>query len=160
MDQRHMTTRSELNELSELHREAAERLAALEQRYTGGRRDLVAALATSRRPLSVPEILEVAGEIPQSSAYRHLSVLIEAGVVARVATGSDQARFELSERLSGEHHHHLVCGSCGTVVDVDAFPRLERALDAAARVAEEESGFEVTGHKIDLVGRCTACRLA
>ena len=145
-------------ELTELHQEAAQRLAALEQRYTGGRRGLVAALARAERPLSVPEILEVARELPQSSAYRHLTVLIEAGVVTRVATGSDQARFELSERLSGDHHHHLVCGSCGTVIDVDAFPRLERALDAAARLAEEESRFEVTGHKIDLVGRCAGCR--
>lgn len=144
--------------LPELHREASQRLAALEQRYTGGRRELVTALAAADRPLSVPEILEVTTAVPQSSAYRHLSVLIEAGVVARVATGSDQARFELSERLSGDHHHHLVCASCGTVIDVDAFPRLERALDAAARLAEEESQFEVTGHKIDLVGRCAGCR--
>lgn len=142
----------------ELHREASQRLAALAQRYTGGRRQLVTALAAAERPLSVPEILQVTSAVPQSSAYRHLSVLIEAGVVARVATGSDQARFELSERLSGDHHHHLVCVSCETVIDVDAFPRLERALDAAARLAEEESAFEVTGHKIDLVGRCARCR--
>ena len=149
---------SEGEALDGLHREAAQRLAALEQRYTGGRRGLVAALAGAQRPLSVPEILGVAGALPQSSAYRHLSVLIDAGVVTRVATGSDQARFELSERLSGDHHHHLVCGSCSTVIDVDAFPRLERALDAAALLAEDESGFEVTGHKIDLVGRCAKCR--
>lgn len=144
--------------LAEVHQEAAQRLTALDQRYTGGRRELVAALATADRPLSVPEILEVTAALPQSSAYRHLAVLIDAGVVARVATGSDQARFELSERLSGDHHHHLVCSSCSTVIDVDAFPRLERALDAAARLAEEESQFEVTGHKIDLVGQCAECR--
>lgn len=144
--------------LTELHHEASQRLSALDQRYTGGRRDLVEALAAAHRPLSVPEILAISRAMPQSSAYRHLSVLIEAGVVTRVATGSDQARFELSERLSGDHHHHLVCGSCSAVVDVDAFPRLERALDAAARLAEEESDFEVTGHKIDLVGLCARCR--
>lgn len=142
----------------EVHHEASARLAALDQRYTGGRRALVDALAGADRPLSVPEILAVAGAMPQSSAYRHLTVLMEAGVVTRVATGSDQARFEVSERLSGDHHHHLVCGSCGAVVDVDAFPRLERALDAAARLAEEESDFQVTGHKIDLVGLCAGCR--
>lgn len=153
-----MSPATQVPAMTELHEEAARRLAALDQRYTGGRRGLVAALAGAQRPLSVPEILEIAGALPQSSAYRHLNVLIEAGVVTRVATGSDQARFEVSERLSGDHHHHLVCGSCGTVIDVDAFPRLERALDAAARLAEEESEFEVTGHKIDLVGRCADCR--
>lgn len=142
-----------------VHHEAAARLAAHDQRYTGGRRSLVDALIGSARPLSVPEILSsVDVGLPQSSAYRNLTVLMEAGVVARVDTGSDQARFELDEGLSGDHHHHLVCQSCETVIDVDAFPRLERALDAAARLAEEDSGFEVTGHKIDLVGRCARCR--
>ena len=142
-----------------MHHEAAARLAAHDQRYTGGRRSLVEALIGSARPLSVPEILKsVDADLPQSSAYRNLTVLMEAGVVARIDTGSDQARFELDEGLSGDHHHHLVCQSCEAVVDVDAFPRLERALDAAARLAEEESGFEVTGHKIDLVGRCARCR--
>ena len=142
-----------------VHHEAAERLAAHDQRYTGGRRSLVEALIGSTRPLSVPEILKsLDADLPQSSAYRNLTVLIEAGVVARVDTGSDQARFELDEGLSGDHHHHLVCQSCEAVVDVDAFPRLERALDAAARLAEEDSGFEVTGHKIDLVGSCARCR--
>ena len=142
-----------------VHNEAAERLAAQDQRYTGGRRSLVAALLESARPLSVCEILRLAGvDLPQSSAYRNLAVLMEAGVVARIDTGSDQARFELDEGLSGDHHHHLVCGKCETVADVVAFPRLERALDAAARLAEEESGFDVTGHKIDLVGLCARCR--
>lgn len=142
-----------------VHHEAAERLAAHDQRYTGGRRSLVTALLAASRPLSVSEILGSDGvDLPQSSAYRNLAVLMEAGVVARIDTGSDQARFELDEGLSGDHHHHLVCGRCETVVDVVAFPRLERALDAAARLAEEESGFEVTGHKIDLVGRCAGCR--
>lgn len=142
-----------------VHSQAAERLAAQDQRYTGGRRSLVQALIGSARPLSVPEILKsVEVDLPQSSAYRNLTVLMDAGVVARIDTGSDQARFELDEGLSGDHHHHLVCQSCETVIDVDAFPRLERSLDAAARLAEEDSGFEVTGHKIDLVGRCARCR--
>lgn len=142
-----------------VHHEAEVRLASQDQRYTGGRRSLVEALVGSSRPLSVPEILDSAGvDLPQSSAYRNLTVLIEAGVITRIDTGSDQARFELDEGLSGDHHHHLVCQSCETVIDVDAFPRLERALDAAAQLAESDSGFEVTGHKIDLVGHCATCR--
>ncbi len=100
----------------------------------------------------------VAADLPQSSVYRNLTVLAEAGVVQRVLGADEFGRFELAEALSGRHHHHLVCGSCGVVADVESSPRLERALAVAARAAGQASGFEVTDHRIDLVGRCPACR--
>jgi len=141
-----------------LHEQAALRLAAADQRYTAGRRALVEVLGTSPRPLTTPEILDLApGGVPQSSAYRNLTVLIDAGVVRRLAGADDVGRFELSEELTGEHHHHLVCAACGTVVDVTASPLLERALSEAGRVVADETGFVVTDHRIDLVGCCPDC---
>lgn len=122
-------------------------------------------LSDADRPLTIPEILEAANRsrdrgprVPQSSAYRSLTALAEAGVVRRLAGNDDLGRFELAEDLSGHHHHHLVCTSCGLVADVRASPRLERALSEAARVADDETGFEVNDHRIDLVGRCSTCR--
>ena len=144
---------------NELQTEVARRLAAVEQRYTSGRRELVEVLEQSDRPLTVPEILDAAGTaLPQSSAYRNLTVLCEAGVARRLAGSDDVGRFELAEDLSGHHHHHLVCSKCGTVSDVPTSARLERALDEAARLAAEETGFEVTDHRIDLEGICPSCR--
>ena len=139
----------------DIHQEVVTRLAALDQRYTRGRRALVDVLASADRPLTVPEM--IGPSMPQSSAYRNLSVLIEAGVVHRIAGADEFARFELAEDVAG-HHHHLLCSSCGAVTDVAATPRLEKALTDAAAVAAEENGFEVTGHRIDLVGRCANCR--
>jgi Fe2+ or Zn2+ uptake regulation protein len=136
----------------------AVRLAALDQRYTGNRRALVTVLAEAERPVNMVEILAAAGRLPQSSAYRNLTVLIEAGVVRRVAGADDLGRFELAEDLSGRHHHHLICESCGTVADVTASPRLERALAEAGEAAAEEAGFVIHDHRIDLVGRCANCR--
>ncbi len=140
------------------HDQVAAGLARVEQRYTRGRRAIVDVLAGADRPLTVPEILAAAGPaVPQSSAYRSLTVLIDAGAVRRVAGTDDMGRFELAEDLSG-HHHHLHCVECGRVADVQALPRLERALAAAAHVAAEQTGFDVIEHRIDLVGRCTDCR--
>ncbi len=140
------------------HDEVAAGLARVEQRYTPGRRAIIDVLARAERPLTVPEILAAAGPaVPQSSAYRSLTVLIDAGAVRRVAGTDDMGRFELAEDLSG-HHHHLHCVECGRVADVQALPRLERALAAAAHVAAEQTGFDVIEHRIDLVGRCTDCR--
>ena len=139
-----------------VHTEASHRLRAVEQRYTSSRRALVDALAAAARPLSMPEILDAAA-VPKSSAYRNLTVLCLAGVVARMAGADDLGRFELAEDLSG-HHHHLTCGSCGLVADVEAPPALEQALAQAARSAAAETGFEVSSHRIELEGRCPACR--
>ncbi len=133
------------------------RLSAADQRYTTKREQLVDVLAAAERPLTIAEVLDAAPGVPQSSAYRNLAVLTEAGVVRRVQGADENGRFELAEDLSGHHHHHLICTACGTVEDVAASPRLERALAEAGRAAAEAVGFEVSDHRIDLVGRCVTC---
>jgi Fur family transcriptional regulator, ferric uptake regulator len=139
------------------HAEIAVRMAQVEQRYTKARRALVETLAAAGRPLSIAEILAATPATPQSSAYRNITALIDAGAVRRVTGTDDHGRFELAEDLSG-HHHHLICETCGQVIDIAASPRLERALAEAARVAEEDTGFSVDDHRMDLVGTCSQCR--
>ena len=131
------------------------RLAAAGQRYTAQRRLLVGALMNAARPLTIAEILASAPRLTQSSAYRNITGLLEAGVVERIAGTGDRSRFELAAVFSG-HHHHLVCQACGTVEDLRVSPALERALRAAARVAGQQ-GYEVTDHRLDFYGRCEAC---
>ena len=139
-----------------VHEAVAARLAAMDQRYTTKRRALVDLLRAAGRPLTISEI--VAGGAPVSSAYRNVTVLCEAGVARRLVGVDDLGRFELSEDLSGHHHHHLVCHSCGRVADVRASSALEEAMAAATRMAARETGFEVTAHNVELVGRCPTCR--
>jgi Fe2+ or Zn2+ uptake regulation protein len=140
-----------------LHEVAEDRLVAVDQRYTRSRRTLVEALAGTDRPMTITEILAGAAGIPQSSAYRNLTVLCEAGVARRVPGADDLGRFELAEDLTG-HHHHLVCSSCGAVADFGSSPRLERTLAEAARQVAEETGYVITGHRLDFEGLCEACR--
>lgn len=141
-----------------VHDEVARRLAGLDQRYTRLRRDLVETLAAGGRPLTIPEILRSNALLTQSTAYRNVTVLMDAGVARRVTGTDDHSRFELAEELSGHHHHHLVCGICGKVRDVKPSPRLERALAEAARAAGDEQDFEVIEHRFDFVGVCADCR--
>jgi len=133
------------------------RLAQVEQRYTLMRRELVETLFRAGRPLTIPELLALNPELPQSSAYRTITTLIDAGVVRRVTGADYHGRFELTEDFS-EHHHHLVCECCGKVQDVQPSARLEQALAEAARVAAEEQSFQINEHRFDFIGRCAACR--
>lgn len=142
--------------LGDLHRTADERLRRDGQRYTANRRALVGALGDSDRPLSMGELLERSEGMAQSSAYRNLAILEEAGVVHRLVTSDDTARYELAEDLTG-HHHHVICDTCGSVLDVDAPPELERGVHAFADAVAATHGFVVAHHRIDLVGTCAAC---
>ena len=132
------------------------RLRAVGQRLTANRRSLIDVLTASARPLTIPEILDNRPELAQSSVYRNLVVLEEAGVVHRVVGTDDFARWELTEDLAG-HHHHLICASCGRVEDVPASAGLERSVAAAAAAITRSTGFRTEHHRLDLVGVCESC---
>jgi Fe2+ or Zn2+ uptake regulation protein len=144
-------------ELENLHEKVALRMVSAGQRYTTGRRQLIEALSRSSRPIDVPTIVRATPDLPQSSAYRSLAVFTSLGITERIAGTDDSGHYELSEEFVGQHHHHALCQRCGRVVDIESSPKLERALQEAARVAGEESGFQFDAHRIDLVGTCKDC---
>jgi Fur family ferric uptake transcriptional regulator len=140
---------------SELHQVADSRLGRHGHRYTPSRRRLVEVLQATEHPLTIAEVTE-AGGLPQSSAYRNLAILEGSGVVRRVQTTDEFARFELAEDLTG-HHHHLMCEICGTVRDVVVPDALERRLDAELERLAGCHGFVLDHHRLDLIGRCADC---
>jgi len=148
---------SALADVASLHDAVAKRLRRAGQRRTPTRDALVDVLAAAGRPLTIPEILELDGTLAQSSVYRNLMLLEQAGVVHRIVTNAEFARFELAEDLTGDHHHHLICSSCGSVQDAPASSGVERAVNRAIEELERATGFRTTAHRIDLVGLCRDC---
>lgn len=141
---------------AELHDEVAGLLRTAEQRYTSGRRRLVAVLQTGAGPLTITQILDADRSLPQSSVYRNLTILEEVGAVTRIVTHDDFARYELAEHLT-EHHHHLICSHCGDVVDFSLGAQAETRLDRSLRLVADEAGFKVDTHRLDLLGTCKSC---
>lgn len=139
-----------------VHATADELLRGAGQRYTANRRSLVDALVDAGGPVTVTELLLSIDGMAQSSAYRNLSVLEDAGVVHRLVTDDDTARFELAEHLTG-HHHHLICADCGAIVDIDVPPRIEDDVRALSATVAAEHGFRIVHHRLDLVGTCGDC---
>ncbi len=142
---------------ADLHETAGLRLRDLGQRYTANRRAVVELLASTHAPLTIPELLAAGPGVAQSTAYRNLAVLEEAGVVRRLLTSGDFARYELAEDLT-EHHHHLICVRCGSAEDYTVPTALERRLSRAVSEAEAMTGFEAEHHRLDLIGTCAGCR--
>ncbi|MGI8663184.1 MAG: Fur family transcriptional regulator [Acidimicrobiales bacterium] len=141
----------------DLHATTSDRLRADGQRYTTGRKALVGELERSDRPLSIPELLQACRDLAQSSAYRNLAVLERAGVVRRIVTHDEFARYELAEDLT-EHHHHLICSRCGQVEDFTVSDKLEITLERSLHRVAAKHGFAASGHRLDLVGVCARCR--
>jgi Fur family transcriptional regulator, ferric uptake regulator len=144
------------SENASLHEVVRARLAEHQQRMTAGREQVVDVLAATDRPLTIPEILAARRGLAQSSVYRTLVVLEQAGVVHRVVTHDEFARYELAEDLTG-HHHHLVCSNCGRVEDLPASDSIERSVAAAVAQAARRVGFRTQHHRLDLVGTCADC---
>ena len=140
----------------ELHRIVRERLSEREQRYTTGRRRIVDALVAAEGPVTLPELLTKQPVLAQSSAYRNLSIMEEAGIVRRLVHGAEHAHYELAEDLT-EHHHHLICENCGLIRDITLNPRLERSLDSAFDGVARAEGFSPRHHAIDIYGHCADC---
>lgn len=142
--------------IKDLEGEVATLLHRADQRYTKGRRRLVAVFHDADGPLTITQILAADANLTQSSVYRNLTILEQADVVHRIVTHDDFARYELAERLT-EHHHHLICSSCGDVADFSLDPKTEASLDRALQLVAGKAGFTADNHRLDLLGVCSDC---
>jgi Fe2+ or Zn2+ uptake regulation protein len=141
----------------DLHELVEVRLRRADLRYTSGRRAIVELLASHGHPVSISDIAAGLPEVPRSSAYRHLVDLQGAGLVRRIAASDEFARFELAEDLT-EHHHHLLCTSCGRVIDVTPTSAFERTVAKMVQELAEQQDFDPISHALDVIGYCADCR--
>lgn len=90
--------------------------------------------------------------IGYATVYRTLKLLAECGVAAERRFGDGLSRYELADDASA-HHDHLICASCGKIVEFEE-PRIEALQDEIAA----RHGFLVTSHKHEMYGTCPDCR--
>jgi Fur family ferric uptake transcriptional regulator len=89
-------------------------------------------------------------EIGRVTVYRTLDLLNDLGLLCRVH-GERECRSYIMRRPM-EHHHHLVCSSCGKVVDFTGCN-----LGEVERKLARESGFDIRGHLLEFYGLCRSC---
>ncbi len=130
-------------------------LAAAGHKRGGARRAVVELLDAQQCALTAVEIEDaLRGErrrVSRASVYRILDELERLRLVQRVETGQAMVRYE---RVCGheEHHHHLVCDGCGSVM-----PFSDEALERAIETLSERVPLAVSEHEIVLHGSCRNC---
>ena len=98
------------------------------------------------------ELLRARGDaVGLATVYRTLQTLAEGGHVDVLRTEDGESLYRKCER--SEHHHHLVCRSCGKAVEIDG-PTVETWASQVGAV----HGFTDIQHTIELFGTCEACR--
>ena len=89
------------------------------------------------------------GTISLQSVYDALGVLAGEGLIRRIQPAGSPARFE--SRV-GDNHHHLICRTCGRMVDVDCAVGSAPCLSAV-----DDGGYEIDEAEVVYWGRCPAC---
>ncbi|MBA3825042.1 MAG: transcriptional repressor [Ktedonobacterales bacterium] len=98
-------------------------------------------------------VQEQAPWVGRATAYRTVQILQDFGFLDRVTFADGTERYHVIS--AGEHHHHLTCETCHRVVEVEACI----APEAFAAVAQA-SGFAISGHRVEIFGRCPTCQAA
>jgi Fur family transcriptional regulator, stress-responsive regulator len=88
-------------------------------------------------------------KVSHQAVYDVLRVLTDVGLVRRIQPTGATARYEARV---GDNHHHLVCRSCGDIVDVDCAAGATPCLTAV-----EDHGFVVDEAEVVYWGTCPDC---
>ena len=91
-------------------------------------------------------------EVGVATIYRVLSQFEESGIVHKLNFENNQAIYEL---CGVEHHDHLVCVKCNTIIEFQDDIIEQHQLQIA-----KKHGFELTDHSLYLYGLCKDCRKA
>jgi len=88
--------------------------------------------------------------ISLSTVYRNLQLFKKLGLVDERHFDEEHHHYEVK---SGEEHQHLLCISCGKVVEFD-YPASRRFKENVGKKYD----FDITGVEIHITGLCSGCR--
>ena len=122
-------------------------------RMTQQRKVIMEALKGTTSHPTADEVYEIVRtklpHISLATVYRNLVIMTEAGLATKLEIGGTAKRFDGCVAT----HYHIRCLSCGKVDDLKAEPAID--LRPAMRAL---SGYEITGHRLDIVGYCPSCK--
>lgn len=101
--------------------------------------------------LSLEELLELAKaqhpSVGYATVYRTMKILAECGLASEHKFGEGNVRYEPA--VEGEHHDHLICVTCGKILEYED-PRIEAFQDELAA----KYGLRVVSHRHEIYGEC------
>lgn len=90
-------------------------------------------------------------KVSKATIYRTLFHLVKSGLLREVVFGEKHAHYE--HVFGHEHHEHLVCLSCGKIIEFSS-QKLEKLKDDLCR----ENKFKAKSHRLQIFGLCVDCK--
>jgi Fe2+ or Zn2+ uptake regulation protein len=87
--------------------------------------------------------------LTEPTVYRTLEFLAENGLVHPMHLGSGHLVYQMSDH----EHHHLICRSCGSEVEVQP-----AVVDNLYRRLESSTGYQLTDSHVTFFGLCPKCQ--
>ena len=91
-------------------------------------------------------------KISKATIYRTIPLLLESGLIQEAHFEDGHMHYE--HIYGHDHHCHLRCLECGKVLEFT-----EETVKHVEDKVEEHYDFFVTGHKLDVYGYCTKCKV-
>jgi Fur family ferric uptake transcriptional regulator len=127
----------------------------IKEKSSKNRQAVIELLNNESEPVSADYIYEKLRQInpiiSMSTVYRILEKLTLNNVISKSLIMNDnKARYEIK---GNKHIHYLICQSCNKMIPIGNcyFEKLDNN-------EWQDTGFIVTGHKIELYGYCADCR--
>lgn len=133
-------------------------------RLTNPRELVMGVLSETDKHLSAEDVyvkaLAINPSIGLTTVYRTLDLFTQIGVVQKFDFGDGKARYELTQNpAKKEHHHHLVCMKCKSIIDYADFMKEELELmKKTEKTLSQKHQFKITHHTVHFYGFCENCR--
>jgi Fur family ferric uptake transcriptional regulator len=130
-------------------------MTAAQTRATGPRRAIASLVARRRGHFTANDLMADAAahdvHVGRATVFRTLDLLASRGELERIdlPTG-EHAYVACAPR---EHHHHVVCRSCGRSVEV-----MDAGLQSLIGEIGRRSGYRIESHRLELFGLCPTCQ--
>lgn len=125
-------------------------------KYTEQRALILQLLLKLDEHLSAEELHEIVKkEYPDqnigiATVYRTLNFLEEVNLISSISFGKEGKKYE---SMDTEHHDHIICTSCGKIVEF-----FDEEIEKKQEEIALKNGFKITDHTMQIYGLCEKCQ--
>jgi len=85
-----------------------------------------------------------------ATVYRTLTLLEESGIASSISFGAQGKKYELGLK---KHHDHLICTSCGEIIEF-----LDETIETQQELIAKKFNFQMHDHTMKIIGLCENCQ--